>query len=125
MHCDWKSRHISRFFFVIDALDECLEDNQGSLITELESLASTVYLMVTSCPLDLIKQQFHGVCHLDVNTKEGDVQKYIKSQVRRGQTKNEILLGQLVQENHGLQDDIVDKLATNTRGMSVFSMSVS
>ena len=118
-------RTYSKVFFVVDALDECLEDNQGSLITELESLASTVHLMVTSRPLDLIKQRFQGACYLDINAKEEDVRKYTEARVRRGQTKNEILLSQLVQENHGLQDDIVDKLATDTRGMSVFLVSVS
>jgi uncharacterized protein with ATP-grasp and redox domains len=69
----------SKVFFVLDALDECLEDYQRGLIDELESISSTVYLMVTSRPLDLIKQQFQGACHLDINATDGDVWKYIDS----------------------------------------------
>jgi hypothetical protein len=110
----------SKVFLVIDALDECLEDNQGRIIAELESLASTVYLMVTSRPLDLIKQQFQGARHLDIMANEGDVRKYVKGRVQQGQTKGEILLAQLVRENGGLQENIVDKITTNARGMSVF-----
>jgi len=94
-------------------------------IAEFESISSTVYLMVTSRPLDLIKQQFQGACHLDINAKDGDVRKYIDSRIRRGQTKNEILLAQLAQHNRGLRDSIVENIATNARGMSVQLIPVS
>jgi hypothetical protein len=115
----------SKVFIVLDALDECQEDYQGRLIAELESISSTVYLMVTSRPLDLIKQRFQGACHLDINAMDGDVRKYIESRIRQGQTKNEILLAQLVQENRGLRDSIAEKIVTNARGMSVLLISVS
>jgi hypothetical protein len=115
----------SKVFFVLDALDECLEDNQGRLIAEFESISSTVYLMVTSRPLDLIKQQFQGACYLDINAKDGDVRKYIDSRIRRGQTKNEILLAQLAQDDRGLRDSIADKIVTSTRGMSVLLIPAS
>jgi hypothetical protein len=117
----------SKVFFVIDALDECPEDYQARLIAELESISSTVYLMVTSRPLDLIKQQFQGVCHLNINAMDGDVRKYIDSRlgIRRGQTKNEIVLAKLAQDNRGLRDSIVEKIVTNTRGMSVLLITVS
>jgi hypothetical protein len=104
----------SKVFFVIDALDECPEDYQGRLIAVFESISSTVYLMVTSRPLDLIKQQFQSACHLDINAEDGDVRKYINNRIRRGQTKNEILLAQLAQDNRGLRDSIVEKIVTNT-----------
>jgi hypothetical protein len=117
----------SKVFFVIDALDECPEDYQGRLIDELESISSTVYLMVTSRPLDLIKQQFQGAYHLNIQAMDGDVRKYIDSRlgIRRGQTKNEIALAKLVQENRGLGDSIMEKIVTNTRGMSVLLIPVS
>ena len=115
----------SKVFVVLDALDECQEDYQGRLIAELESISSKVYLMVTSRPLDLIKQRFQVACHLDINAMDGDVRKYIKSRIRRGQTKNEILLEQLARENRGLQDSIEEKIVTNARGMFVLLISVS
>ena len=118
-------RAYSKVFFIINALDECPEDYQGRLIAELKSISSTVYLMVALCPLDLIKQQLEGACQLDINAKDRDVQKYIDSWIRRGQTKNEILLAQLAQNNRGLGDSIVEKIVTNTRGMSVLLIPVS
>jgi len=118
-------RTYSRVFFILDALDECPEDYQARLIAELESISSTVYLMVTSRPLDLIKQQFQGARHLDINAKDEDVRKYIDSRIWRGQTKNEILLAQLARDNRGLRDSIVEKIVTNTRGMSVLLIPVS
>ena len=118
-------RTYSKVFFVLDALDECQEDYQGRLVAELESISSTVYLMVTSRPLDLIKQRFQGVYHLDIDAMDEDIRKYIKSRIRRGQTKNEILLEQLAKENCGLLDSIIEKIVANARGMSVPLISVS
>ena len=48
----------STVFVVVDALDECPECDQELLISELQSLASTLHLMVTSRPLPLIEQLF-------------------------------------------------------------------
>lgn len=120
------TRRYSKVFFVIDALDECSEDYQGRLIAELESISSTVYLMVTSRPLDLVNQQFQGACQLDINAAGGDVWKYIDSslRIRLGQTKNEILQAQLAWDNHGLQDSIMEKIVANSRGMSIQSIPV-
>ena len=118
-------RTYSKVFFIVDALDKCQEDHQGRLITELESISSAVYLMVMSRSLDLIKQQFQGAYHLDVNAVDEDVRKYIESRIRRGQTKNEILLARLAKENCGLLDSIADRIVTNARGMSVLSISLS
>jgi hypothetical protein len=114
----------SKVFLVIDALDECLEDIQGSLITRLESLATTIYLMITARPLDLIKDQFEGACHLDIYANDGDVRKYVEGRIR-GNTKNELRLAQLVKRNDSLQDIIMDKIVMNVRGMSVLLTSVS
>ena len=117
----------SKVFFVIDALDECPEDYQGRLIAELGSISNAVYLMVTSRPLDLIKQQFQGAGHMDINATDGDVRKYIDSRlgIRLGQTKNEILLARLVKDNCELRDSIVDKIVANARGMSVLLIPIS
>jgi hypothetical protein len=108
----------TKVFFVVDALDECLETVQGDLIAKLGSLASTVYLMVTSRPLDLIQQRFPGASHLDVNADNGDVRKYIEGRILR-----ERLLARLVETDRSLQDTIVDKVVVKVSGMYVVFLS--
>jgi hypothetical protein len=73
----------SDIFIVVDALDECIERDQEYLITELQSLASTVHVMVTSRPLPSIEQLFHGATRLEIHATKDDVRKYIDGQISR------------------------------------------
>jgi hypothetical protein len=108
-------RTYSKVFLVVDALDECLEGVQGDLIKRLGSLAHTLYLMVTSRPLDLLEQQFHSSSRLDINANNGDIRKYIE-----GRIMCEPRLAPLITTEHSLQESIVNKLVVKASGVYVF-----
>lgn len=106
----------SRVFSVVDALDGYLERDQEYLITELQSLARTVHLMVTSRPLPLIKLLFRHATHLEVHATDDDVRNYIGDRILR-----ERRLALHVNKNRSLQERIVSKMIANVKGMYVFS----
>jgi ankyrin repeat domain-containing protein 50 len=72
----------SQVYIIADALDECLEGNQGELIEKLRSLPD-VKLMFTSRPLVLIEQQLEGVERLVISANNADVQKYIEGRISK------------------------------------------
>lgn len=103
----------SRVFIIVDALDEFFEHGRGHLITELQSLANTVNLMVTSRRLPSIEQIFQGAKHKDIYANERDVRTYIENRILQ-----EPSLLCVVGEG-ALQKTIADKIIENVRGMYV------
>ena len=71
----------SKVFIMIDALDELVEHNRGHLINNIQSLAITVNLMVTSRPLASIGPFFRDAKSIDIRANEQDVRKYIKHRI--------------------------------------------
>jgi hypothetical protein len=104
----------SNVYVVVDALDECLERDQGYLITELRSLGGAIHLMVTSRPLLSIEQLFHHATRLDILANDTDVRKYIKDRIA-----HEYRLVLHVNTDRALREIIIEKIATNVKGMYV------
>jgi hypothetical protein len=73
----------SKVFIVVDALDECSETNGSrmNLIQTLRSLAGPINLMVTSRQLSSIEQHFRDAQRLDIRATDGDVTKFVQSQL--------------------------------------------
>lgn len=64
-------------FIVIDALDECCEEDRSPLMKILQSLRLDVHILVTSRPLDSIAAYFkHQPC-LKIAADHYDLRKYI------------------------------------------------
>ncbi|KIM82512.1 hypothetical protein PILCRDRAFT_70744, partial [Piloderma croceum F 1598] len=104
----------SNVYIVVDALDECLERDQGYLITELRSLGSAIHLMVTSRPLLSIEQLFQHATRLDILANDTDVRKYIEDRIA-----HEYRLVLHVNTDQALREIIIEKIAANVKGMYV------
>ena len=104
----------SKVFIVVDALDECPEDNgvRQHILTELRSLAATVNLMFTSRHLTAIEREFQGAERLDVQATDNDIRQYIKGRISR-----EHRLARHIRADHTLEDDILNTLVDNAMGM--------
>ena len=98
----------SKVFIVVDALDECREDDatRAMLPKVLRSLAGNVKLMVTSRDLPSIARSFEGTHRLHIRAKDDDIKMYIEDR---------IALGPWHLAN--LQDTIVDRITANAKGM--------
>jgi hypothetical protein len=98
----------SKAFIIIDALDECSEDNgtRSSLLSALRSLSGNIRVLVTSrdIPSINIEQDFFGTRRLDIRAEENDMKKYIRSRIPRNYPAE-------------LKQIVVDKVIENARGM--------
>ena len=108
----------SQVYIIADALDECLEENQGELIETLRSL-SDVKLMFTSRPLVVIEQQLEGVERLHISAKNADVRKYIEGRISKTP-----VLTRHVRANQTLREDIINEIVSKAEGMFVFLMII-
>jgi len=101
-------RTYSKVFIVVDALDECHEEDgtRAKFITVLQSLAGNVHLMVTSRDLPSIAREFHGKRQLIIRANDDDIKMYINGRIALAprHLKN-------------LRETIVSKIVANVKGM--------
>ena len=98
----------SKVFVVVDALDECREDDatRARLLEVLRSLPGNVNLMVTSRNLPSIARDFGGTKRLHIRAKDDDIRAYIEDRIAFGP-----------QCLKNLQEVIVNKIVENAKGM--------
>ena len=98
----------SKVFIVVDALDECREDDatRAMLLEVLRSLPGQVNLMVTSRDLPSIARDFNGAKRLHIRAKDDDIKIYIEGRIALGP-----------RHLKRLQYVIVNRLVENVKGM--------
>ena len=98
----------SKIFIVVDALDECREDDatRATLLEVLRSLPRQVNLMVTSRDLPSISRDFEGTKRLHIQAQDDDIKSYVEGRIARGP-----------QYLKRLQETIITKIVETTRGM--------
>lgn len=98
----------SRVFVVVDALDECREDDgtRARLLKVLRSLGGIVNLLITSRNLPSIARDFRGTKCLYIRAKDDDIRKYVEGRVSLAPRHLE-----------KLQETIVNRIIDNAKGM--------
>jgi hypothetical protein len=101
-------RTYSKVFVVVDALDECREDDttRAMLLDVLLSLPGQVNLLVTSRDLPSIGRDFEGTKRLHIRAKDDDIKIYIEGRIALGP-----------RHLKKLQDVIVSRIVENAKGM--------
>jgi hypothetical protein len=107
-------RRYKKVFVVVDALDECSEDNgfRARLFKELGELKGAIKLMVTSRPHVNVESELGGVRLLEVLASTDDVQRYLDERVS-GTPR----LAHIVGNDVVLQKTIVDTIIEKIQGM--------
>jgi hypothetical protein len=105
----------SKVFVIVDALDECPEDNEirGTILTELRALQSAVHLMVTSRP-HVIVELDPPCLMVDIRASDGDVLHYVDGRISRDRQLARHLKGRAV-----LKEDLRKTVVRNAQGMYV------
>lgn len=104
----------SKVFVIVDALDECPEENgsRESLLRELRALQPIANLMVTSRFIDTIARQFNGTIQLEISANVDDIRAYA-----RGRISREHKLSRNVCKDAVLGDDVVKTVAGKSQKM--------
>ncbi|KIM92066.1 hypothetical protein PILCRDRAFT_111027 [Piloderma croceum F 1598] len=106
----------SKVFVIVDALDECLQGDgtRAVLLAQLQSLPSTVNLMVTSRYPSSITRDGSATRCLEIRAHNDDVRRYVLGRIPR-----EYRLATHINGHATLQAEIIDKIVENMGGMSV------
>ena len=112
-----EAQDFSRVFVIIDALDECSNDDRTRrrLLEKLRTLQklASVNLMVTSRPFPDIIEEFESATTLEIRASEVDIREYLEEQMSR--------LPRCVLKDSRLQARIVDGITGAVNGMYVSS----
>ncbi|TKA81417.1 hypothetical protein B0A49_00656 [Cryomyces minteri] len=101
----------SQVFLVVDALDECWEENNTRAeflhsIKEVKLFANT---LVTSRPIPAIERVFEQEPKQEIRASDGDVRAYVEAKIETELNH--------VSAKPSLQTEIVDKVAAKAKGM--------
>lgn len=104
----------SKVFIIVDALDECSEDNnrRANLLDALLSLPKNVKLLVTSRPLPTIEIDLEGIARLDIRADDKDVRMYVKGRIPR-----EKRLARHIGKDPDLGETLVETIVNSAKGM--------
>ena len=107
-------QQLHKVFFVIDALDECLETNRYTFLEEL--VKSGAQLMVTSRHLSSIEHDFQFSTRLELRASDEDVRKYVEARMI-----SERRMARHVRGDPTLSTKIVETLVEGAKGMFLLS----
>jgi hypothetical protein len=104
----------SKVFIIVDALDECPEDEgrRANLLRALLSLPKMVNLMVTSRPLATFETDLKGMTRLDILADDRDVRMYVE-----GRIPQERRLARHVRNDPTLHDILMETIVNSAKGM--------
>jgi ankyrin repeat domain-containing protein 50 len=107
-------RHFLKVFIVIDALDECSEENRirEHFLAEVQKLSPMVRLLVTSRHMPDIERKFEGTAQLEIRASDEDVKRYLESRI-----ESQLPLAKYVRTDPTLRSDILDTIIKRAHGM--------
>lgn len=103
----------SRVYVVVDALDECLDDERSDLLDAINKLRPLMNILVTSRPLASIKDSLCSDLEQCIEAANDDITTYIETQIigKRLKLSDELL------KKPDLCSQIVREVVTSARGM--------
>lgn len=110
----------SRITIVLDALDECSEDDRDGLVTTLTSLmgnsSGTLRVFISSRPDEKIREAFHDQVRLEVSMEDNhdDIAKFILGEIDSPEKNKR---WKRIQKD--LRDEVVSTLIEKSQGMLV------
>ncbi|MCJ1295671.1 hypothetical protein MMC34_007235 [Xylographa carneopallida] len=108
-------QQLRKVFFVIDALDECLETIRYNFLEEL--IKSGAQLMVTSRYLSVVEHDFKFSARLEVRASDEDIRRYVEARMI-----SERRVVRHVRGDPTLSAHIVETLVESAKGMFLLSL---
>ena len=107
-------RCCSMVFIVVDALDECSEDDgvRDLFVAQLRCLLPHIRLLVTSRDVTSIGEAFEGATRLEIRAHDEDIRTYLQVRIQE-----QALLRSHIKEDPSLRDTIIDTIIAKASGM--------
>lgn len=102
----------SKVYLVVDALDECLEEERNDLLEALAMLVPSANLVLTSRPHINLDPFLGEIQILEVRATEGDIRHYVEKQILKSRK-----LSKHIHSRPELQKEIQSKIISNAQGM--------
>ena len=104
----------SKVLIIIDALDECVENNgtRQGLLEVSRTLKSKACLMITSRDLPSIKRQLQSASRLEIEASDHDITRYLAERVCNSER-----IGMYVKRDPELHELILKTITNRARGM--------
>jgi hypothetical protein len=101
-----EARRFSKVFILIDALDECTDNNdtRASFLAQIRALYPHIHLLVTSRADKNIEREFETAQRLEISANNEDLRTYVDSRIAKNLT-----LRRYITKYPGLQDAIIEK----------------
>ncbi|KAH7131162.1 hypothetical protein EDB81DRAFT_134285 [Dactylonectria macrodidyma] len=110
------AKECSEVYIVVDALDECINNKGESLwndlLTQLKRSILNLRLLCTSRHINDIGGVLTGSTHVEIRASNADIEAYIQAQI-----KSKDRLRRFCEERPGLQNDILQMVASKAEGM--------
>lgn len=107
-------QRFSRIFIVVDALDECSEDDgvRDLFLAQLRYLLPNIRLLVTSREITSLGRAFDDATRLEIRANEDDLRTYIQVQI-----EEQALLRSHIKDDPSLKDTIINTIIEKANGM--------
>ena len=101
-------------FVVIDALDECSEQNRNRdiFLEEVHKSLPHARLLVTSRHIPAIQSKFRDDSRIDIRASDEDVKSFLTTYISQRE-----VLADLIGEREDLREEIVRTIVSKTKGM--------
>ena len=107
-------RSYSKVLVIIDALDECNEDDgtRKALISELRKLQPQLSLLVTSRDIPNLQRQLQDAARLEILASDDDIRHYIEERISISDR-----LSMYVKKDSSLRELMIETVTKNAKGM--------
>ena len=106
--------HFSRVFVIIDAIDECHdEESRFEFLESIKKIKSLVNTLVTSRHIASIADIFEGDSRQEIRATSEDITTYVESEISR----EKFVLSSDLSTKPELQSNIINQIVFNTNGM--------
>ena len=108
------AQKIPRIFIVLDALDECSEENgmRQTFLEEIQCLSSNVQILITSRHSMFYQDEPYDEQVLNIVAQDEDIRNFLRKQIRR-----EPRLVRHVRANQDLEDLILKNITEKANGV--------
>ena len=107
-------QRFNRVYFIIDALDECSEENgtRKALLAELRKLQPAVNILLTSRHIPTIERLLQDAACIEIQASHKDIKNYVEERISSSDR-----LAKYVEKSPDLRNKVLENVSEKAKGM--------